>query len=106
MIDKPSKNGSKIYWKCEDKNCNGRGNSSGDMNPYRTITQSHELWHEPLFVKREVCETISQFKSMAIGKNRKGNKTRNIFKEVIKNKTDDVLMHLPSSDAFTVFRCL
>ena len=75
-----------MYWKCENKDCKGRGNPPAGLIPHLTITQGHDMWHEPLLVKREVVETLN-------------NIVFNIIKNAIKDKTDDVLVHLPSASA-------
>ena len=95
MIDK---NLSKIYWKCDDKNCTGRGNSSSDFKPPLILTQCHSLWHEPLLVKREIDECIQQFK-LSVASTQKGMKTRHILKDILKDKSDDVLSEIPSLNA-------
>ena len=96
IIDKKCK---KIYWKCEDKNCKGRGISNINMQPPLTVSQCHDLWHEPVLEKREVVETIKQFKLAAASK--KGKTTRTIIKQVIKDKSDEVLAQLPTASALT-----
>jgi hypothetical protein len=88
-----------VYWKCENQDCKGRGNSPPDMGPHLKVTKCHDLWHEPLLVKREVCPTINKFKQASISENRKGKKTRNILKSAIKDLPDDVLIHLLSDSA-------
>ena len=43
------------------------------MVPPFTLTKPHDLWHEPLLVKREVCETLELFKEKA-SRSKKGKK--------------------------------
>ena len=62
-----------MYWKCENKDCKGRGNPPAGLIPHLTITQGHDMWHEPLLVKREVVETLN-------------NIVFNIIKNAIKDK--------------------
>lgn len=87
-----------MYWKCEDKNCKGRGNSCGEMLPPLKLTKAHNLWHEPSLVKREVYETIRDYRLASTSIKSKG-KNRQILKDILKDKSDDVLAELPTASA-------
>ena len=64
------------------------------MQPPFIVSKCHDLWHEPSFVKREVAETLVRFKEAATS-TKKGKKTRTFIKDIIKDKSDDVLLELP-----------
>ena len=53
------------------------------------------MWHEPVLVKREVEECKQKFKDVASA-SKKGTKSRNILKDIIKDKSDEILAELPS----------
>ena len=68
------------------------------MVPPLLLTKAHNLWHEPTLVKRQVYETISEYRLASTSSKSKG-KNRQILKDILKDKSEDVLAELPSASA-------
>ena len=63
------------------------------MVPPLLLTKAHNLWHEPTLVKRQVYETISEYRLASTSSKSKG-KNRQILKDILKDKSEDVLAEL------------
>ena len=83
-----------IYWKCSNKDCKGRGTSSVDLKPPFYITQVHN--HMPDTTKTLVNKQMEQLKIKATSCN---DKPRVLFKQIVKDNSDEVLNRNPNAAA-------
>jgi uncharacterized protein YfcZ (UPF0381/DUF406 family) len=92
-VDKTGK--SRQYWKCDNKECTGRG-VSYDLTPPLILTQAHEYWHETNSSRVEVNKNMAKLKEKATNSR---DKPGAIIKDVVKTNTADTLMANPSHAA-------
>ena len=87
----------KTYWKCDKKDCCGRGISSADLKPPLSVTQAHSTWHIPDVDRSMVAQKDAELKAAAVSTK---NKPRTIIKEIFKDTNNDVLSKVSNDRDF------